>query len=530
MQRPPLSQTQGCLRLQSVYRAHRTRRCVLHRSRSEFERILIDLEPESNRSRVLFPHPFMCRPQIERSAPATAIAMESTTNHASPLLVSLSSSAAPSVCSSPLHVANCNSHASTGSSRVVSPSPSAPDSPSASRVTRNFSAVATAAANVLPAVIPSSACIGDGSNMPSLQLSAHNQQQHIELRSSSFCDAAVQSMPLSLSSTTADACVGDDDHLPSTSFQEHGGHNSRGCVRGHDDSLDDDGRLRESNCNSSFSEGSCEASQSFNSVPPYPSAEQVHCSEHRFLSFLSPPLALKYPSPLTTCCSNASPRTFGMHLDQQTSSSSSNSHRSSSSVQDDQNSVICHRVSITADSRFLHATPVQLSCFSPHHSFDSNHFPSPPPSPPASHRQPPSPLSLDALSPLPPPPHSLESSALLSPVEMVGGLSPQTSHADLDRSSSSIVSNSSKRSLDAIMAASSLSASCAMPLSPAATATNFDPSLLFNPPLSPAAAASLSPLEKVSMKQKLEKDLEWTQLMLQQRLLFLKQQQQKTPQ
>jgi hypothetical protein len=113
---------------------------------------------------------------------------------------------------------------------------------------------------------------------------------------------------------------------------------------------------------------------------------------------------------------------------------------------------------------------------------------------------------------------------------MVGGLSPQTSHADLDRSSSSVVSYSSKRSLDAIMTASSLSTSCALPLSPAAAATDFDPSVLFNPPLSPAAAASLSPLERVSMKQKLEKDLEWTQLMLQQRLLFLKQQQQKTPQ
>ncbi len=65
-----------------------------------------------------------------------------------------------------------------------------------------------------------------------------------------------------------------------------------------------------------------------------------------------------------------------------------------------------------------------------------------------------------------------------------------------------------------------------MPQSPAAAEANFDPSVLINPPLSPAAAASLSPVEKISMKQKLQKDLEWTQLMLQQRLLFLKQQQQ----
>lgn len=296
MQPPPLSQTQGCLRLQSVYRAHRTRRCVLHRSRSDFERILIELEPEPcSRPRVLFPHPFMCRPQIERSAAAEAIATASAKqNHASPLLVSLSSSAAPSVCPSALHT-NGSSHASTSSSRAASPSPSAPASPSASCLTRNVSAAATATANVLPEVIPSSACVDDGSNVPSLQLCSHNQQQHTERRSSTFCDAAVQSTPPSFSSTTADACVGDDHHPPSTSFQGHVSHNSRGCMRGHHDPFDDGGRLQESSCNSSFSQGSCEVSQSFNSLPPHPSAEQDNCSEHRFF-LLFHSQTLTYPS------------------------------------------------------------------------------------------------------------------------------------------------------------------------------------------------------------------------------------------
>jgi hypothetical protein len=109
-------------------------------------------------------------------------------------------------------------------------------------------------------------------------------------------------------------------------------------------------------------------------------------------------------------------------------------------------------------------------------------------------------------------------------------LSPQASPSDLNRSSSSSVfssnSSSSKRALDAIMAASSPSATRLLPQSPSAAAIHFDPSMLLNPPLSPAAAASLSPVEKLSLKQKLQKDLEWTQLMLQQRMLFLKQQQQ----
>jgi hypothetical protein len=113
---------------------------------------------------------------------------------------------------------------------------------------------------------------------------------------------------------------------------------------------------------------------------------------------------------------------------------------------------------------------------------------------------------------------------------LVRELSPQVSPSDLDRSgntsSVSSVGSSSKRSLDALMAASSPSTAGAIPQSPAAAASLFDPSVLLNPPLSPAAAASLSPVEKVSLKQKLQKDLEWTQLMLQQRLLFLKQQQQ----
>jgi hypothetical protein len=113
---------------------------------------------------------------------------------------------------------------------------------------------------------------------------------------------------------------------------------------------------------------------------------------------------------------------------------------------------------------------------------------------------------------------------------MFGGLSPPTSLSDLNCSNSSAVSNSSKRSLDAIMAAASPSTSRAMPQSPAkADAAIFDPCVLINPPLSPAVAASMSPLEKASMKDKLQKDLEWTQLMLQQRLVFLKQQHQKTP-
>jgi hypothetical protein len=74
------------------------------------------------------------------------------------------------------------------------------------------------------------------------------------------------------------------------------------------------------------------------------------------------------------------------------------------------------------------------------------------------------------------------------------------------------------------------STSRAMPQSPAkADAAIFDPCVLINPPLSPAVAASMSPLEKASMKDKLQKDLEWTQLMLQQRLVFLKQQHQKMP-
>jgi hypothetical protein len=117
---------------------------------------------------------------------------------------------------------------------------------------------------------------------------------------------------------------------------------------------------------------------------------------------------------------------------------------------------------------------------------------------------------------------------------LVRQLSPQASPSDLDRSgNTSNVSgggSSSKRSLDALLTASSPSTAPTMAMSPVAAASLFDCSVLLNPPLSPAAAASLSPVEKVSLKQKLQKDLEWTQLMLQQRLLFLKQQQQQAPQ
>jgi hypothetical protein len=111
---------------------------------------------------------------------------------------------------------------------------------------------------------------------------------------------------------------------------------------------------------------------------------------------------------------------------------------------------------------------------------------------------------------------------------MVGGGSSQSSPGDLNRSGSSFLGNS-KRSLDSVMATSSPSATRTPPQSAEATTTVFNPSVLLNPPLSPAAAASLSPVEKISLKQKLQKDLEWTQLMLHQRMLFLKEQHQQAP-
>jgi hypothetical protein len=140
-------------------------------------------------------------------------------------------------------------------------------------------------------------------------------------------------------------------------------------------------------------------------------------------------------------------------------------------------------------------------------------------------QQPLSPLSLDMLSPLPPPPPMLDSPSFRSSTAMAEGGSLQASPSD--RSSSFV--GSSKRSLDTLMTASSILTTRITSQSADATPTLFDPFVLLNPPLSPAAAASLSPVEKVSLKQKLQKDLEWTQLMLHQRMLFLKQQHQQTP-
>jgi hypothetical protein len=168
-------------------------------------------------------------------------------------------------------------------------------------------------------------------------------------------------------------------------------------------------------------------------------------------------------------------------------------------------------------------------CTSFLHSFNSK-YSAASPSVSNHRRQPPSPLSLDTLSPLPPPPPTyLDFTLVDSSLERHERGSPEASPSNLNHSSISNASNSSssssKRSLDAIMAATSSSMTRTVPQTPAASACVFDPSILLNPPLTPSAAANLSPVEKVSLKQKLQKDLEWTQLMLQQRLMFLKQQQ-----
>ena len=127
MQPHPLSQAQCCLRLQSVYRAHRTRRCVTQRSRLEFERILADLEPEPSCSRVAYPLTFLCRPQIVRDAPpsaaiAPAAAVQIQTTRSS----SDSSSVSSSVHATLLPFDRSEVPADASSSRAASAPASAP--------------------------------------------------------------------------------------------------------------------------------------------------------------------------------------------------------------------------------------------------------------------------------------------------------------------------------------------------------------------------------------------------------------------
>jgi hypothetical protein len=364
MQSSSLSQVQGCLRLQSVYRAHRTRRCVLQRSRLDFERILGELEPEPSRPRIVFPHAFICRPHIERHSTSAATVVQAcvTQNYTAPLSSSSSTASTAATLfsrSSALQVpvAHSDIHAASTSS----PASSAPASPSIFPPSHDATASVTTI-HVRPAATTSeSVGVGtseDDSTWTPFQLPSQNQHQRMQEPSSSFCDAAVQSVPLFLTSTTADACVGHDRRPSSASFQELCDSSSISSACCHDHLFEDVDRPVKSRSSSPSSRGSCEASRSSIGIPPSPFfAERLQITEHRL-----PPSPL--PASCThlftphICSDHASPLTFGMRHDQQSSPPSS-SQRSSGSGHEGENSATCRRVSISADTRFLLARLLQ---------------------------------------------------------------------------------------------------------------------------------------------------------------------------
>jgi len=299
MQTSALSQAQGCLRLQSVYRAHRTRRCVTHRSRLEFERIVAELEAESSPPNVVFPLPFLCRPHVQRhicpaAAPAPAAAVHNNSAGLAALSLTTSSLATSSILSSPLQVGHSSSRAAADSFRTSSPSSSSPASPSAPLLARNSGAAANIpddlpSATILSARIAVSAAENVG--RPSPLHASHTQRQHTQDMPGSPGDAALPARP-----ATADACVGDDDLELSMSFREHGGAGLQGSLSCHEDSFEDDCRQDGSSSSSSpCSRGSCDASHVSANIPlPLSPPVQLRFAEKRFFLLfflaLAPPL------------------------------------------------------------------------------------------------------------------------------------------------------------------------------------------------------------------------------------------------
>lgn len=292
MSSPLLSQAQGCLRLQSVYRAHRTRQCVTQRSRLEFERILSELEPESTRPCIVYPLAFMCRPQIERPSVAETVQGGTSNNHTSPSLSyasTPSSPAAPSVHTLHLSLDRSNAQAATCADCTASPSAAAPPSPSAQSFDRPVTFSAASAHVIQPeaAILTVSVGVGtveDGSHDATMLLNMHDMQQHTQDRLKYSRDVAVQSIVASAALATSDACVGDDaPPTPTTSVHD----SSSYC----DDSFEEDGQDAGSSLSSTRSHDSCEASHLSVEIPPPPfSPEQHPVILHRWYS----------PSPSTT--------------------------------------------------------------------------------------------------------------------------------------------------------------------------------------------------------------------------------------
>ncbi len=293
-----LSQAQGCLRLQSVFRAHRTRRCITHRSRLEFERILAELEGESSPSHVLFPLPFLCRPQIQRhNIPAIATPAASV-QHNPACLSSLpstpSSLSASSILSSPLQVGRSYARAAGNALRSSSPPSSAPASPSAPLPALTSDAAARGIADDLSSATVLSACAdvsaaGNEGRASPLHVSSHSQRQDSQVMPRCFDDASRLARP-----TTADACVGDDDFTSSLCFQEHGSAGLQCSLSYHEHSFEDD-------CSSGDIDGgspcsrSDEASHVSVNIPLSPSSPlHLRFTERRFfllfdLALVSPP-------------------------------------------------------------------------------------------------------------------------------------------------------------------------------------------------------------------------------------------------
>jgi hypothetical protein len=290
-----LSQAQGCLRLQSVFRAHRTRRCITHRSRLEFESILAELEGESSPSHVVFPLPFLCRPQMQRHNVPAIATPAAAVQHNPVCLASLpstpSSLSASSILSSPLQVGRSYARAAG-----TSPPSSAPASPSAPLPAHTSDAAARgpsitddfSSATVLTACADVSAAGNEGRASP-LHVCSHSQRQDTQAMPRYFDDASQLVRP-----ATADACVGDDDSTSSLCFQEHGSSRLQCSLSCHEHSFEDD-------CSSGDSDGgspcsrSDEASRVSVNIPLSPSSPvHLHFAEQRFFFLFD--LALVSPS------------------------------------------------------------------------------------------------------------------------------------------------------------------------------------------------------------------------------------------
>jgi hypothetical protein len=281
MHSPSLSPAQGCLRLQAVYRAHRTRMFVTQRSRLEFERILAELEPEPTRPRVTFPLPFICRPQVEHpSAAAAAIAQAANANSFDTPILSFASFPSTPVASfiQTSHLSLDSSSAHAACSVPASPSSaSAPLSPSAPRFNHHVCDMVEAneivqSAAALCAVSIGVGTVEDDRPTAAVLLNIDNQRPRSRDMLKSSCDVAVQSYLVPSASATSDACVG-GNVVPSSTSCDSSVHDSASYC---DDSFEDDDQLAESSGSSPCSRGSCEASQLSVNIPPPPYSPEQH--------------------------------------------------------------------------------------------------------------------------------------------------------------------------------------------------------------------------------------------------------------